>query len=66
MDGQLPLSEHSLHSYMPPLRWLLPSSIIIFDEMDIIPFMVAFGSGLILVFSIILFSFMTLGSVDDL
>ena len=74
MDGRLPLSERSLHSYMPPFGWLLPSSNIIFDyffygisdEMDIIPIMVASGSGLILLFSIILFSFMTLGSVDDL
>ena len=31
MDGRLPLSERSLHSYMPPFRWLLPSSYIIFD-----------------------------------
>ena len=31
MDGRLPLSERSLHSYMPPFGWLLPSSNIIFD-----------------------------------
>ena len=34
--------------------------------MDIIPIMVTSGLGLILLFSTILFLFMTLGSVDDL